>query len=252
MCKYPGEQVIDPTTETLDELTRNGMKIIQARQGYRFSMDAVLLAHFAEAREKDQVLDLGCGSGIISILVASREPSAHITGLEIQPDLADRAQRSVQMNGLLSRVEILHGDLRRVEEILGLKRFNLVVANPPFWRQGEGKPNSNQEKLVARHEIYATLADYVEAASRCLNKNGRLAMVQRAARATEMSVLLQEHGFGVTRMRFIHAHINKSANLFLVEATKGSKSEVNILPPFIVYGSDGKYSEEINRIYFED
>lgn len=244
--------MIDPTTETLDELTRNDMKIIQAREGYRFSMDAVLLAHFAEVRRDDQVLDLGCGSGIISILVACREPSAHITGLEIQPDLADRARRSVQLNGLLSRVEIVHGDLRRMGQAFGPRRFNLVVANPPFWRQGEGKPNPNQEKLIARHEVYSTLADYVAAADQCLTRGGRLAMVHRTARAMEMNVLLHEYGFGVTRLRFIHSHMDQRANLFLVEAVKGSKSGVIILPPLIVYGADGKYSEEINRIYFED
>lgn len=238
--------------ETLDDLARNGMRVIQARTGYRFSMDSVLLAHFAGVRPEDEVLDLGCGSGVISFLLAGRQPSCRITGLEIQPELADRARRGAELNGLANQIEIINGDLRQAEVLLGKQWFNLIVTNPPFWRQGEGKTSPNQEKLMARHEVKAALEDYVETARGFLAPQGRLAMIHRADRVMEIGSLCTGNGLNVKRLRFIHPYRDRDANLVLVEAAKGSKAGVKILPPLVVYDSDGHYTEEILRIYSED
>ena len=238
--------------ETLDDLVRNGMKVIQDRTGYRFSMDSVLLAHFAGVRPGDEVLDLGCGSGVISFLLAGRQPPCRITGLEIQPELADRARRGAELNSLANQIEIINGDLRQAEVLLGKRRFNLIVTNPPFWRQGEGKPSPNQEKLMARHEVNATLEDYVATAQGFLAPQGRLAMIHRADRVVEIGSLCTGKSLNLKRLRFIHPYQNRDANLVLVEAVKGSKAGVKILPPLVVYDFDGNYTGEILRIYSED
>lgn len=251
MCEHPGEQVNLKPGETLDDLTRNGMKVIQSRAGYRFSMDSVLLAHFADVKPGDEVLDLGCGSGVISFLLVSRQPSCRITGLEIQPELADRARRGAKRNGIDDRIDIINGDLRQAEVFLEKRRFTLIVANPPFWRDGEGKPNPDPERLVARHEVYAVLEDYIEAARRWLVPGGLMAMIHRADRVLELGALCADKGLTVKKLRFIHPYLGREANLVLVEAVKGSKFGVKILPPLVVYNSDGDYTEEILRIYSE-
>ncbi|MGI6512799.1 MAG: tRNA1(Val) (adenine(37)-N6)-methyltransferase [Syntrophomonadales bacterium] len=238
--------------ETLDDLTRDGMKVIQSKDGYRFSMDSVLLAHFAEVNPGDEVLDLGCGSGVISFLLAGRQPSCRITGLEIQPELADRARRGAEHNGVAHRMGVINGDLRQAELFLGNRRFNLIVANPPFWRQGEGRPNPDRERLIARHEVESTLEDYVEAARRILVRGGRLAMVHRADRILEIENTCAQKGLALRRIRFIHPYLDRDANLLLVEAVKGTKARVRILPPLVVYNSDGSYTEEMLSIYFEE
>lgn len=249
MCEYPGKQVNLKPGETLDDLARKGMKVIQASTGYRFSMDSVLLAHFAAVNPDDEVLDLGCGSGVISFLLVGRQPSCRITGLEIQPELADRARRGAERNGVADRIEIINGDLRQAEVFLEKRRFSLIVANPPFWRQGEGKPSPDQERLIARHEVKVTLKDYVEVAWRWLIPGGHLAMIHRADRILELGALCADNSLTANRVRFIHPYPDRDANLVLVEAVKGSKAGLKVLPPLVVYNSDGAYTEEILKIY---
>ncbi|MGE5398570.1 MAG: tRNA1(Val) (adenine(37)-N6)-methyltransferase [Chitinophagales bacterium] len=237
--------------ETLDDLTLNGMKIIQREKGYRFSMDSVLLAHFARAGGGEKVLDLGCGSGVIAILIAGLQPQCIITGLEVQPDLADRAKRSVELNGLSRMINIVSGSLQDMEALFSKGQFDLVVTNPPFWRIGEGKTSQDNEKLIARHEVHVTLADFIKAASYAIKPGGRLAMVQRAARFSEIMELSRKAGLPIKRIRFIHPGINQNANLVLAEAWKGSGGDPEISPPLIVYDDKGKYTSDIMKIYFE-
>ncbi|MGE5404732.1 MAG: tRNA1(Val) (adenine(37)-N6)-methyltransferase [Candidatus Saccharibacteria bacterium] len=236
--------------ETLDDLVRDGLKVIQAGDGYRFSMDAVLLSHFSEAQKNEVVLDLGCGSGVMAILIASRQPDSSITGLEIQESLADRARRSLQLNRLTDRVNIITGNLRSYKTIFQGKKFSLIVTNPPFWRSGEGKTPIEQENLVARHEVEATLNDFIEAAVGLLSHRGRLALIQRADRSDEIIRICQEHRLAVNRIRFVHPKLDKPANLVLVEAVKGGRGYLKILPPLIVYGENGQYTPELLEIYF--
>jgi len=252
LCEHPGEQVIIKEDETLDDLTRNGLRVIQARQGYRFSMDAVLLSEFAATQPGEAVLDLGCGSGVVSFLIAARQPSCSVTGLEIQEDLAERARRGVALNGLGPRVQIINGDLRQAKVFLKSRKFDLVVVNPPFWRVGEGKPSSDQENLIARHEVKATLEDYIDIARCHLNPKGRLVLVHRASRLIEIGSLCLSQGMNPERVRMVHSCRWQEANLVLLEAVKGSKAGMRVLPPLVVYDDHGNYTDEISRIYYGD
>lgn len=249
MCEYPGGPLIDSSEETIDDLTRNDMKVIQSRRGYRFSMDAVLLAHFAEIRPADKVLDLGCGSGVISLLLAADEPSAQITGLELQPALAGRARRSIAMNGLSSQVKIVEGDLRALEDLPDGSGYDLVVANPPFWRVGEGVLSPNPERQMARHEVSATLMDFIRCGARALRLGGRLAIINRSDRLLEVRSLMQQHGLEPKRGRFIHPRHDRDANLVLVEGIKGAAAGMTMMSPLVVYEAENIYSREIREIY---
>lgn len=251
MRKHAGEKVVLlGSDETLDDLVRGGFKVIQHRKGYRFSMDAVLLAHFAQIGRDDRVIELGCGSGVVSILIAARQEGCEITGLEIQPALADRARRSIDMNGLSGRINIINADLRAPEVFLQKRKFTVAVANPPFWKMGEGRVSKNEENLIARHEVKAELKDFIKCASRVLTGSGRLVVINRAGRTAEMLNLCVQEKLYPKRIRFIHPRSGAEANLVLIEAQKGKKSEARILPPLIVYGEDGKYTKEIMDIYF--
>ncbi|MGE5423160.1 MAG: tRNA1(Val) (adenine(37)-N6)-methyltransferase [Ignavibacteriales bacterium] len=251
MRKSAGEEIdlIRPD-ETLDDLVRGGLKVLQHRKGYRFSIDSVLLAHFAEARTDDKVMELGCGSGVVSILIAARQPACEIIGLEIQPALADMARRSIELNGLSDSIKVIHGDLRNPEVFLPKKKFSLVVANPPFWKMGEGKGNKDEENHIARHETQATLEDFINRAGSLLAVKGRLIMIHRAARIAEIMELCSRESLYLRRVRFVYPRSGADANLVLIEAQKGKKSETKVLSPLIVYGEDRKYTEEIMNIYF--
>ncbi|MGE5416983.1 MAG: tRNA1(Val) (adenine(37)-N6)-methyltransferase [Acidobacteriota bacterium] len=251
MREHAGEEVnLVHEDETLDDLVRDGLKVIQAIDGYRFSMDAVLLSHFSEVRNNESVLDMGCGSGVIATLIASLQPECSVTGLEIQESLADRARRSLRLNQLSHRVKIITGDLRDCKTILQGQKFSQVVTNPPFWRAGEGKTPNDQENLVARHEAEANLNDFIEAAAGLLSHHGRLSLIQRAARTDEIIRRCHEHNLVASRIRFVHPKANKPANLVLVEAVKGGRGYLNVLPPLIVYSENGQYTAELLDIYF--
>lgn len=235
--------------ETLDDLGRQGYRVIQARKGYRFSMDAVLLADFACPKAGDRVLDLGTGCGVVALLMAVRQPECSITGLEIQPALADRARRSVDLNRLHNRVRIIVGDLRNISSFFVRPDFDLVVFNPPFFRAGEGLPSQDIEKLIARHEVKATLADFVSAAAGVLVRGGRMAGILRVDRLPEFIELSREQKLRVSRLRFVHPRAGEDANLVLVEAKKGRRVKLQVMPPLVVYGDSGDYTPEILRIY---
>lgn len=249
LSEHPNEEMsLVKEGESLDDLTVKGYKVIQSKKGYRFSMDSVLLADFARARPGENILDLGCGSGVVSLLVAARQPECRITGIEIQKELADRARRSVILNGLQGRISIINGDVRRLE-VITAGSYDMVVCNPPFQKAGEGKTSFNEEKLIARHEIMACFNDFVRAAYRALKRGGRMVVVHKTRRLVEIITTCQEGGLTPKRMRMVHSRKDLEADLFLLEAQKGAKEGVKVLPGLIVYEDTGKYSQEILEIY---
>ena len=235
--------------ERVDDLQRGGLVILQDPKGYCFSMDAVLLSGFAEARAGEAVLDLGTGSGVLPLLLSAKTQASSFTGLEIDPETADRARRSAAMNGLEEKIRIVCGDIREAERLLGAGRYQVVVSNPPYLEAGSGKVSENPKIALAKHEIACTLADVVHAAARCLSSGGRFYMVHRARRTADVTAALRREGLGLRRMRFVHPTADRPAELVLVCAERGAAENAVIEAPLIISLATGEYTEEINEWY---
>lgn len=240
--KYPGEHI--------DDLLCKGLKIIQHPNSYRFAIDTVLLANFVKAGRKDRVIDLGTGSGVIALLISAKTDAKEIIGIEIVNEAFDRAVRSVNMNKLQDRVKIVHGNLKEAINVFGRGSFSVVVTNPPYMTLNEGKISPNPNLAIARHEVAASLQDVVKAAWELLTSGGRFYMVYRTVRVADAIYELKSRGLEPKILRFIHPSAENSPNLFLVMAKKGAGPGVKILPPLVVYNSDGSYTDEIKEIYF--
>lgn len=235
--------------ETVDDLILGNYSLYQARAGYRFSLDAVLLAHFVNTEKIINAVDLGAGSGVIATLLAARSPDINIIGLELQEEQVDRARRSVRLNGLEERISILHGDVRQVTQYIKPQSVELAVSNPPFRKKGEGKISSNSEQAIARHELNGDLSDFVKGASQILITGGCLAMIQRPERFVEMMNLFGLYKIAPSRLRWVHSFLNSRAELVLVEGIKKKNSGLTVLPPLIIYEKPGAYTAEILSWY---
>lgn len=235
--------------DTLDDLLINGLQVFQARQGYRFSVDAVLLAHFPELEHTDKIIDIGTGSGVIPLLLSQR-CQAGITGVEIQTDMAARALKSVKHNHLEDRIHIIQADINDIDQILPGACADLIVSNPPYWKAGEGKISSRPEEAIARHELKLTLEQLIRQSAYLLTTGGRLALIQRADRLQEAMSLLSVYQFAARRLRMVHSNHQTEARMILLEAVKGSHPSLKILPSLYLYQEDGSYTPEIEAIYY--
>ena len=238
------KEVLLKPGERIDDLERNGFHIIQNKDRFCFGMDAVLLSGFAVVKKGERAIDLGTGTGIIPILLCAKTEGEHFTGLEIQPEVAEMAARSVQMNEIEDRVDIVTGDIK---EITG--QYDVVTSNPPYMKTQHGLTNPDDTKAVSRHEVCCTLADVCRAAGRLLNSGGRFYMVHRPLRLPEIVTELRVAKLEPKRMRFVHPFADKEANMVLIEAVKGAGAECRIEKPLIVYREPGKYTEEIYNVY---
>lgn len=236
-------------SETLEDLMCKGLKIIQDKKAYRFAIDSVLLANFVKAKPKDRIIDLGTGSGVIALLLSAKTQAREIVGLELEHEAAERAKRSVEMNGLKERVVIVEGDLKNATQIFGRESFNVVVSNPPYMRVEEGKISPDAALAMARHELAATLSDVVKAATGLLSFGGRFFMVYRTLRLADALWEMKNEALEPKIIRFIHPKAGDAPNLFLIMAKKGGGPGVKILPPLVVYNDDGNYTDEILNIY---
>lgn len=235
--------------ETLDDLQRNGYRIIQKPDGFRFGMDAVLLSGFADVKPGAKVLDMGTGTGIIPILIEAKTKASHITGLEIQEEFADMAGRSVKLNGLEEKINIVTGDIKEAGRIFGGASFDVVTTNPPYMNDSHGLKNPDLPKAIARHEILCNLEDVVREASMVLKSGGKLFMVHRPHRMIEIIAMMRKYHLEPKRIRMVHPFIDKEANMVLIEAVKGGGSYLKMESPLIVYKETGVYTDEILRIY---
>ncbi|WP_342757896.1 tRNA1(Val) (adenine(37)-N6)-methyltransferase [Kineothrix sedimenti] len=235
--------------ERLDELQRNGYKIIQNPEKFCFGMDAVLLSGFARAGEGDRVLDLGTGTGIIPILMEAKTRAAHLTGLEIQEESADMAMRSVALNNLQDKIVIVQGDLKEAGTLFGAASFDVVTCNPPYMTSNHGLQNPGEPKAIARHEILCTLEDVVSQAAGLLKPGGNFFMVHRPFRLAEIMVLLHEYKLEPKRMQLVYPYVDKEPNMVLIEANRGGRPRITVEKPLIVYKEPGVYMPEIYDIY---
>lgn len=235
--------------ERLDELQRNGYRIIQNPEKFCFGMDAVLLSGFARAKEGDKVLDLGTGTGIIPILMEAKTKAFHLTGLEIQEESADMARRSVALNGLEERIRIVQGDIKEAGTLFGAASFDVVTCNPPYMIGQHGLTNPEAPKAIARHEILCTLEDVIGQTAKLLCLGGNFFLVHRPFRLAEIMVLLCRYKLEPKRMRLVYPFADKEPNMVLIEAKRGGKPRMTVEKPLIVYKEPGIYMPEIYEIY---
>lgn len=238
--------------ERLDDLMLKGYKIIQNPNRFCFSMDPVLLSAFVTVNAGDRVADLGSGNGILPLLLAGKTEAAQITGVEIQPELAGEALRSVRLNKLGELIKIVHGDIKN-PRVLAPGAWDVAVSNPPYRRRGSGRLNSLSVKAIAHHEIACTLRDVVGAAARLLRDRGRFAIVYRPERLAELLGEMDRAGLTPKRGRMVYPKPGSAVNLVLVEGVKGGKPDMAWEAPLIVYrGEGGEYTDEICRMYGMD
>lgn len=235
--------------ERADDLLRNDLKIIQSDDVFSFSMDAVLLARFCSVPARGKIMDLCTGNGVIPLLVSTRT-RGELWGVEIQERLADMASRSVKLNELEDRIHILRGDLKEIHQTVGTGVYDLVTVNPPYMPVTAGEQNTNLHFAAARHEIYCTLEDVIAACSRLVKYGGKVAMVHRPSRLVDILTLMRKYRLEPKRLRFVHPKVGEEANMVLVEAIRDGKPDLRMLPPVIVYGPDGGYTDELMGIYY--
>lgn len=235
--------------ERIDELQRNGYRIIQNPERFCFGMDAVLLSGFARAKKQERCLDLGCGNGIIPILMEAKTEGMHFSGLEIQPESADMARRSVALNGLQDRIDIVEGDIKDASKIFGASSFHVVTTNPPYMTAQHGLTNLYEAKTIARHEVLCNLEDIIRESARLLMPGGRFYMVHRPFRLAEIISLMVQYRMEPKRMRLVYPYVDREPNMVLIEGLRGGKSRMTVEKPLIVYKEPGKYTDEIYDVY---
>lgn len=235
--------------ERLDDLQRDGYKLIQNSKIFCFGMDAVLLSSYAVVNEGDNVLDLGTGNGVIPILLKARTKGKHFTGLEIQDINVDMARRSVEYNQIQADVEIIQGDIKEASAIFGGASFDVVTTNPPYMNENHGLQNPESHKAIARHELLCTLEDVVREAAKVLKPQGRFFMVHRPHRLVEIFEQMRKYGIEPKRIRLVHPFIDKPANMVLVEGVRGGRPMLKVEEPLIIYKEQGKYTQEVIDLY---
>lgn len=235
--------------ERLDELHRNGYFIIQNPQKFCFGMDAVLLSGFARVKKGERALDLGTGTGIIPILLEAKTEGEHFTGLEIQKESADMAARSVALNHLEERIDIVTGDIKDASVLFGASSFDVITTNPPYMIGDHGLSSSNQAKAIARHEIFCTLEDVLSQSAKLLQPKGRFYMVHRPFRLAEIMNKMIAYGIEPKRMQLVYPFIHREPNMVLIEGLLGGNSRLKVEKPLIVYREKGVYTDEIYDIY---
>ena len=237
--------------ERIDNLQRklpdgSELKIIQNPNWFCFGIDAVLLSDFAEIKQDDEVMDLGTGTGIIPLLLAAKTSVAHIDGLEIQYDVCAMAQRSVKLNNLEDKVNIMQGNLVNFKTS---KQYNVVVCNPPYKTADTGLVNSEDKLKISRHEVCCNLHDVVKTASRILKPFGRFALIHRPERLVDILFEMRVQKLEPKRIRFVHSDAEKTPVMVLVEGRKCSKPYIKTEPPLVIYNKDGSYTDEVLKIY---
>ncbi|KAF0218711.1 MAG: tRNA1Val [Geobacteraceae bacterium] len=228
---------------TIDELRAYGLRIAQPRDGYRFSLDPLILCDFAQAGEAERIIDLGTGSGVIPLVLARRAEGAHMVGVEHQEPMAELAERNVRLNALAERISILCEDVTLLKRRFPASSFDLVTANPPYRKRGTGRLSPKAGRDLARHESTATLADFLAVAKYLVKPSGSICLVYHPSRLVELFVEAAALKLAPLRLRMVHGNGRAEARMFLIELVKGRKGELKVLPPLFVY-DDGKVRGE--------
>lgn len=245
----PADDLLRPG-ERLDDLQNQGLRIIQRPDVFRFGTDAVLLADFAAPRPRERAVDLGCGTGVIALLLAAHEPRVEaVAAVELQPEIADMARRSVRLNSLEEKISVHNLDMREAAAALGYERYTLVVCNPPYGRAGATLKSAVTAQRIARHEDDLTPDDIAASASALLQNGGRFCAIYPAPRLLEMMQAMEAHRLAPKRVRTIHAVTGRAPKLILLDAVKGARPGLHWLPPLILSEESGAPTAEWRRIY---
>ena len=274
-----GETMNLKENERIDDLEFNNLKIIQNKDGFCFGIDSVLISDYAKKDIKNNALgaDLGTGTGIISILLSAKTRLSKIIGIEVQKEVADMAQRSIELNGLQNKIEIKNVNIKNIiqnidnsklekrkkqvklgniqtethkeKDNIWLEKFDFVVTNPPYKKLETGKVNESEYKYISRHEATANLEDFIKVSKYLLKDKGSFFMVHRPDRLVDIIELMRKYKLEPKNIRFIYPSIDKSPNLVLIKGIKNAKPFLKIDKPLIVYNQNGEYTDEIYEIY---
>ena len=245
------ETVLLNPGETVEDLQRDGYRIIQQSGNFRFGIDAALLAWFSEVKPEEEVIDLCSGTGVVMLLMDARNHCGRYTALEIQPEMADTIERSIALNRTEDHMKVVNGDVRTAGERFGPQSFDVVTVNPPYLKKGSGKENPESAKAVSRHEILLTLAETVRESAKLLKTGGRFYMVHRAERSAEVLSAMRDYRLAPEKIVFVHSFQDKDAALILVSGIKEGRNNVRILPPVVLYDRPGEYSEKAKSILYD-
>ena len=238
--------------ERIDDLEYNNLKIIQNEKGFCFGIDSILISDFAREIKQGSVgVDLGTGTGIICILLAAKTKLSKIIGVEIQKDIADMANRSVELNSLQEKVEIKNVNVKEIAEktLLEREKFDFVVTNPPYKKIDTGKVNESEYKFISRHEVTANLEDFIKNSKYLLKDKGSMYIVHRPDRLVDIIELMRKYKIEPKRMRLVYSTIENEPTLVLIKGIKNAKQFLKVEKPLIIYNSKGEYTEEIHKIY---
>lgn len=235
--------------ESLDLILNGRLKLLQSEQGYRFSIDSLLLANFVYTGANERLVDLGVGNGVIALILARRPGVKQVTGIDIQEELVSLARRNVILNDQTAKVEICLADIREIKNVLPPESFGVAVFNPPYHRSGAGRINPLRQKAIARHEIKAALPDFLAAARYLLSPPGRAYAIYPASRMVELLYQFRRHRLEPKRLQLVHSRMESPARFVLVEGIKGAREELEVLPPLAIYQAEGKYSAAAAEIF---
>jgi tRNA1(Val) A37 N6-methylase TrmN6 len=244
------EDIMLHPSERVDDLLTHELKIIQSNEVFCFSMDAVLLARFVSLPiQRGRIMDLCTGNGVIPLLMSTRT-KAQMVGVEIQERLHDMATRNVALNGLTNQIHIHLGDLNQANEHFEHGSFDVVTCNPPYMLGKTGEKNQNEHLAIARHEIFCTLEDVIRVSAYLTRSGGKIALVHRPSRLSDIIYLMRKYRVEPKRMRLVHPKEGSEANMVLIEGIRDGKPDLKVLPPLIVYGPNGDYCPEVFDIYY--
>ncbi|MCR4739409.1 MAG: tRNA1(Val) (adenine(37)-N6)-methyltransferase [Lachnospiraceae bacterium] len=246
------EAFINSPEERIDDIQRNGYRIIQNVNKFCFGVDAILLSDFAKIHKGERVLDIGTGTGIIPILLEAKTEGEHFTGLDIQKESIDLAKRSVMLNGLTGKIDMVCGDINDADSLFNGEKFDVITSNPPYMIGDHGASGENTEKAIARHEILCTFEDIARESAKLLTDKGRLYLIHRPFRLVEIFKTLTKYRLEPKQMRLVYPYADKEPNMVLIEAIKGARSRLKVLKPLVIHKSPSEYTDEIYSIYGKD
>lgn len=235
--------------ETLEDLQLKGIKLIQKKRGFRFGVDAVLLANFAKIKRGYKVIDLCSGTGIVPFIIAGKTEASKITGIEIQQDMVHMANRSLEYNNLGDKIQFIQGDLTDNDLLKNIEKVDVITVNPPYKLKNSGIVNIHDKNAIARHEICCTLEDVISSCRKLLKDNGRMYMVHRPERLADLFCLMRKYKIEPKTIKMVHPNVNKAPNIMLIEGQRDGGAFLKWEAPLYIHKEDGSYTKDIEKIY---